>query len=165
MPYVEGKFVPKPFIPLTGNLLDVIPPDDPEAGEGPPTKADWAWWRGVRAAAAEFLMFVVEEVRKNYDGYHGFAFRPAVVAQMMKKAQDISDEFFDGEYTATFISKQLNKMAKQVGLVVYSTEPGPRENWPMAAGELDEDKVLEMIEEAMRGRWSTLTEEAHLHDR
>lgn len=169
MPYIDGKFVPRPFQPLTLPLFALIPPDDPARG-GPPTEEDWEWWRGLRLATAELLMFVVDQVRRHYEGHKGVAFGPDVVTLMMRQAQDIADEFLDGadcrrtrrrrRVSASYVSKGVNKTAKQVGLVVYSTEPGIRHNWPTVPKDLDLDldKALEIIEQAMRGNWNAFHE-------
>lgn len=147
-----GKFYPKPFTPLDGSLFDLIPPDHPDVAI-PATDEDWHWYNQVVSATAELLVFVVDNVRSNYNKRRGIAFSNRTVHVMHDMAERIS-VLLDGELTRTQVAKQVNKAAKQFGLVVYSTEKGDRENWPMASrNSFTPSDAQQFVRDAFWARW------------
>lgn len=148
----HGKFYPKPFKPITGSLFDLIPPDHPDEEE-PATDAERDWYNLVVNATARLLVFVVDQVRSNYVHRRGVAFAPRVVRRMHELAYHVA-KLLDYELSRTQIAKLVTKTAKQVELVVYSTEIGERENWPMAAlDSFTHTQATRVVHDAFWGRW------------
>lgn len=132
MPFDDsGKFRPKPFRPLSGSLFEVIPPDHPDENEAA-TDDDRDWYQQLVDTTAELLVYIVDNVRENYDRRRSVAFNRRTVKGMDAIADKIVP-LLDNELTSKQISHDVNRLAKQFGLVVYSTERSFRENWPMAS--------------------------------
>lgn len=154
MPFdAKGRFRPPPFPPLTGPLFDVIPPDDP-SDPVPATPDDHEWYRQLVEATADLLVYVVAEVNFNYTHWRGVAFKQAQVAGMHALAERVVALLGDDLRTYK-VAKDVNRLAKQVRLVVYSTERGKRRNWPMASRLITRQEAEEIVRAAFWGKWLT----------
>lgn len=157
MPTVDGTFVPRRWRPLTGNLFDVIPPDDPD-DSAEPTMEDWDWYHGLRRATAEILVYIVDNVRTNYTRHRGVSFSPRIVRGLHTRCRLLAHDFLDNDLTYKDVSDTISRMAKQFGLIVYSTEDGPRRNWPRPGREhFTLDDAQEIVDQALHGRWPSIT--------
>jgi hypothetical protein len=150
---VEESAAPQRLHLLTGNLFEVIPPDDPE-DPAPATEQDWQWYRDLREATAHILLYIVENVRRNYLQHRRVAFGNATVRGLRDRCSALARDYLDHEMSTSQVSGAINRVAKQFGLVVYSKEPGRRHNWLRHGRDnFDLDEALEIVEEALRGRW------------
>lgn len=152
MPYTDdGRFIPSPWKPLNAPLFDVIPPDDLDEDDVEASLDDWQWYEDLKLAVAQVLMFLVTEVDKNYRRHAGVKFSGSTVRILKGMTRRISRDFLDGDPNPNTVNGLLNRTAKQWGLVVYSTEPGKRHNWPMAGRpDLTLTEALDIADQAMR---------------
>lgn len=153
MPIIDGRFVPKRWAPLRGTLFDVITPDSPD-DSAPATDEDWTWYTGLCLHGARVLLFVEQHVRRNYEGRIDYKFDAPTARALQAKRWFISTNFLDAEVSVTRVGNDLNRLAKEAGVVVYSTEPGQRHNWPMPGRpRFAFADALSLVEDALRGRW------------
>lgn len=153
MPVVDGVFTPPPWKKLSGTLFDVIAPDDPSEPV-PATAEDVRWYEELRNATAEILLFIVHQVRRHYGDHRGPSFDHRTVRRMMIRCAALTRDFFDDELSPRKVAEDVNRMAKQFGLIVYSNEPGPRRNWPRH-GRLTFTRAdaVAVVDDAFHGRW------------
>lgn len=152
MPTVNGAFVPRRWNTLRGTLFDVQPPYPGQAPE-----EDVRWFRRLRQATAEVTLYVVGNVRRNYDTYRGPAFDRATEKPLHRRCAQIAAEFFAGEVSGHHVRDRITRMIKMFGLVVYSTEEGARHNWPMPGRELTLPDAVDIVDRALHGRWPLST--------
>ena len=152
MPIRSVPFIPKPWRAISGSLFDVIPPDSPEE-KGEPTDEDWQWYENLLDETSRLLMFIFSNVRRNYVKYYGVSFDRKTTRILMEICGRVANVLGEGA-SANYVNKQAGRCVKQLGLVVYSTEPGMRHRWPMPGRRhLSLKEARQLADEALHGRW------------
>ena len=150
MPFVNGVFRPRPVRRHTSALFDVLPPDHPESEA---TQEDREWYDDLSDAVADLLVYIVQQVRLNYDNHRGVSWGRGVVFGQTKRA-DVIARLLDDEFSRTQVANAVNRLAKQFGLVVYSPEPGERHNWPMPGRRrFTHEDAVKIVHDAFWERW------------
>lgn len=165
MPTVSGRFIPRPWTPITAphTLFDVLPPGHPDE-ESPATAAEREWYKRLRSVTARAVMHIVVEVDRNYTLHRGTAFAGAALGRLQGFRDVIALDLLDGELSPAQVNEELTRAVKTFGLTVHDPQPGARHNWPMAPRVVGFDEALECVDAMFWGRWPAVAVTPAGHD-
>jgi len=150
VPIIGKKFYPRRYRKHTKALFDVLPPDHPESEAIP---EDHEWYRELLHAVADLLVYIEKHVRENYDLRRSTRWSPAVVYGQIKLSDTIA-RLLDDQFSRERVAKDVNRLAKQFGVVTYSTRQGYRHRWPMSGRRhLSHEDAVRIADDAFWERW------------
>ena len=156
MPFIDGVFHPRRFRRHTEALFNVLPPDHPDSEA---TEEDRQWYDELTEAVVDLLVYIVKNVRRNYEERLGITWTRNIVYGKEMRARRIARILDDDEFTHRKVFKAVDRLAKQFGLIVYSAEPGERLNWPMPGKFLTRGEAVQIVHDAFWERWPNSIEQ------
>jgi hypothetical protein len=129
---------------MTDPLFDVAPPDDDNAAQA-------EWYNSLVAVTALAAKHIVQQVNRNYRRRTAVHFSGWAKGVLDGYTLTISQVFLENTLSQQEVNDQLSRMVKTLSLVVYDTQPGPQQWWPMAPTVPTWDETVKIVHDAFDG--------------